>query len=274
MNWLQSILYGLLSGLAEFLPISSSAHRMILQKIYGLEGQDPICELLVHLGVLLAILTCCSAMLHSLRRDSQQRQTLRTGKRRTPRGVYDIRLLRTAAAPLLIGLLLLWVTASLGQNLIFVSLFLLVNGILLFLPERMSTGNKDARSMSRLDGFLIGLSGVLSVFPGISRVGATLSAASARGADRHNALSWSLLLSIPALVVLMGFDVLNLATQGIDAFVVQRLIEYILTFITAYGGGYLSILIMRFLAVRSGFSGFAYYCWGASLFTFILYMAI
>ena len=128
--------------------------------------------------------------------------------------------------------------------------------------------------MSRLDGFLIGLSGVLSVFPGISRVGATLSAASARGADRHNALSWSLLLSIPALVVLMGFDVLNLATQGIDAFVVQRLIEYILTFITAYGGGYLSILIMRFLAVRSGFSGFAYYCWGASLFTFILYMAI
>lgn len=274
MNWIQSILYGLLSGITEFLPISSEAHQLILQKIFGLERQDPVCELLVHLGVLLALLMCCRTMLHGLRRELNLYQSRRNSRRRASKGIFEIRLVRSAAAPLLIGMLLLLITSGLRQSLTAVTLFLLVNGVILFLPERMSSGNKDARSMSPLDGFLVGLSGALSVFPGISRVGATASTAVARGAEKQSALNWSLLISIPALVLLMGFDLLHLVTYGFEPFSLPRLLGYILTLITSYAGGFLSILFLRFTAARSGFSGYAYYCWGAALFTFILYLAI
>lgn len=274
MNWLQSVLYGLLSGITEFLPISSEAHQLILQKIFGMERPDSVCELLVHLGVLLALLTCCRTMIHGLSRELNLYRSGRKGRRRATKGVFEFRFVKSASAPLLIGLLLLLVTAELRQSLTAVALFLMVNGMILFLPERMSNGNKDARSMSPLDGFLIGISGALSVFPGISRVGTTASVAVARGAGKQSALNWTLLLSIPALALLMGFDLLHLATYGFEAFSLPRVLGYILTLITSYAGGFLSILFLRFTAVRSGFSGFAYYCWGAALFTFILYLAI
>ena len=128
--------------------------------------------------------------------------------------------------------------------------------------------------MSLLDSFLIGIAGSFSAFPGISRIGSTALAASARGADRQNTLNWALLLSIPALITHMGLDVFSMVANINAVNFWSSFFSYILAAAGTYIGGYFGILLMKFLTVRTGFSGFSYYSWGAALFTFILYLTV
>ena len=276
MNWFESILYGLISGITEFLPISSNAHQAIAMQFFGAPEPDPVRTLLVHIAVLLSLYMGCRSLIQALQRDSsivsQMGHSAR--KNRSIRGVLDIRLIKSAAVPMLIGLLLLFVTKKLETNLVVISFFLLINGVLLFIPERMTSGNKDARSMSRLDGILMGLSAALSVFPGISRIGAITTTATVRGAEKQHALNWALLLSIPALAMVIGFDFLSLFTQGIAEGFLQNLLGYLLSGLAAYAGGYIGMYFAKILIQRSGFAGLAYYSWGAGLFLFILYLQI
>ena len=248
----------------------------LARQIFGAETVEPVRDLLVHIAILLALLTACRNMIRSLQRDQEMAAKAgRIGKRRRSfRGLLDIRLVKTAAVPMLIGLLLLFVTRSLANNLVTISVFLIINGIILFVPDRMTTGNKDARSMTKLDSILMGLSGAMSVFPGISRIGTTSSMAVARGADRHQALNWALLLSIPALAVIIGFDVLSLFSQGAGVGLWQNFFGYILSAAAAFAGGYAGISLVRALTARGNLSGFAYYSWGAGLFLFILYLQV
>ncbi len=272
MNWFESLIYGLISGLAEFLPISSQAHQSLLMQLFGVEVRDPVRDLFVHLALLFALFSGCRSTIGHIRREQKQRSS-RGRYRRGSRALLDMRLIKNAAIPMLIGMLIVSYSVQ-KTNLVMITVFLLINGVILFIPERMMQGNKDARGMSAIDSFLIGISGALSSFYGISRVGATTSTALARGADRQCALNWALLLSIPALVMLAGLDVLAMfgAAGGLGFW--GSLLTYILSATGAYCGGYASIAIMKFLTVRTGYSIFAYYSWGAALFTFLLYLTV
>jgi len=146
-----------------------------------------------------------------------------------------------------------------------------LNGIVLFAPQLVKTGNKDSRMLSPYDGLLIGLTGVLGVIPGMSGVGAMLSTASMRGADKNYALSFVLLLQIPVMVVIFVFEAIGLRA-GMEALSFAILLKYIVTMVAAYLGTAAAIAVLRSLAVKNGFSGYAYYCWGAALFTLILYL--
>lgn len=272
MNWLESIVYGLISGISEFLPISSHAHQQLLLQLFGVEQRDPFFDLVVHLAMLLSVYSGCRTTIEHLRRD--QKIGARAGNMRNSRARLDLRLVKNAAVPMLVGLLVLAYIFKGSNNLLLTAVFFFINGLFLYIPERMLHANKDARSMSLLDSLLIGISGALSAFPGISRVGSATSVAYARGADRQNALTWALLLSIPALIALMGIDVLQMITNIGAVNFWGSFFCYILAAAGTYAGGYFSIMLMRFLTVRTGFSGFAYYSWGAALFTFILYLTV
>ena len=269
MNWIESLLYGLVSGFAEFLPVSSAAHQILMSKLFGSEGSNNLQNLLVHLAGLAVLCYSCRSLLQEM---NNRPVAVRSG-RRTVRKPPDIRLVRTAAIPLLLGFLLYPKANSLVQSLVLPTVFFVVNGIILFIPSRMMSGNKDARGMSAFDSILIGISGALAVLPGISRVGSMISVAVARGADRQHALNWTLLLSVPALIVLIGFDLFGMFFGGGIAVGVS-ILGYILSTAGAAVGGYFGIMLMRFLAVKAGFSGFAYYSWGAALFSFILYLIV
>lgn len=94
-----------------------------------------------------------------------------------------------------------------------------------------------------------------------------------RGADRSKALTWSLLLSVPALYTLLGMDILSLlAGTGIAFF--PNLGGYLLSGIAAYLGGCIGLYIIRLVTERSGYLAFAYYSWGAALFSFIIYLMV
>lgn len=274
MSWLESIVYGFISGLAEFLPISSRGHQIILIQIFGVSQLDPVRSLFIYLGVLLALITCCASMIGRFRREAKLAERYRhsrTAHAELKTG-YDMRLLKTAAVPLLLGLLLNMGTSNIENNPVWVILFFLINGTLMFVVEHIRHGNKDARSMSGFDAILIGISSALSVLPGISRVGINSLTATARGADRQHALNWALMLSIPALILLCGFDVLRIIGGQYAAASFSVVLGYILSTVFAFAGAYSGILIMRFLTVRTGYSGFAYYSWGAAMLLFVLYL--
>lgn len=275
MDWLESILFGLISGLTEILPVSAQAHQAILLKLFGTSAGS-LWQLLIHGAVLLALYQSLSEQIRQLRREQRLLQIPRSRRKRQPDlvKVFDMRLLRTATVIMVFGFFAYPTLSAWCLDLQFVAPMLLVNGILLYVPMHMATGNKDARSMSQLDGVLLGLAGALAVVPGISRVGTLTSAGIARGADREQSLKWGLLLCIPALLCLMGFDVYGIVAAGIGSVSFPDILGMILSAFAAYGGAYGAIQIVRFLAVRAGFSGFAYYCWGAALFSFIIYLTV
>lgn len=275
MDWLESVLFGLVSGLTEFLPVSAQAHQALLLKMFG-TAAGPLLQLLIHGAALLALYQSCAEQISLLLREQRLLRVPRSRRKRQPdiTKVLDMRLLQSAAVILALGFLAYPTLSVWRGDLHFIAPVLVINGIILYVPMHMATGNKDARSMSQLDATLLGLAGALAVIPGISRVGIVTSAGIARGADREQALRWSLLLSVPALVCLMGFDIYGIMTEGMGSLSAPVLLQTVLTAAAAYGGAYGGIYMMRFLAVRAGFSGFAYYSWGAALFSFIIYLTV
>lgn len=273
MNWLESLIYGLVSGFSEFLPISSRAHQDLLLLLFGIDGHDPVRDLLVHAGMLIAIFSGCRAMLEQLRRENSTRVHNRSMRVR-PKRILDLRLIKNAFMPMIIGILVLTYAVGNKSNLMWVALFLLINGIILFIPDRIVRANRDARTMSSLDSFLMGVFGALSAIPGFSRIGCTTSIAVCRGADQRKALDWAILLSIPALALLMGIDLFGIFSfAGISEFW-GNFFGYVLSALGSYIGGYFSILLVKFVVVRTGLSDFSYYCWGTALLSFILYLIV
>lgn len=271
MNWFQSLIMGFVSGLTELLPISAEAHRGILRSMFGLESEDPLFRLLCHLSCLGVLAWHYREEIYHLRRTN--RRMNRSRRRQAPpdlTSVCTIRLLRSAAGLMVIGKLFTLPLAFLGNRMELLALVLIVNGVLLYVPRLLPSGNKDPRNMARVDGMLMGLGAGASAVPGISLMGASLSAGLARGVDRRFALRLSALLLMIGLAVSAVFDVV--AMTGGVSFSGLGLLLAVLGAIFAGFGTRMGIRVMEFLAFQAGFSGFAYYCWGASLVCLFLYL--
>lgn len=273
MNWLWTILYGFVAGLAEFLPLSSPAHQSISAAVFGLASAAPLRQFLIRAACLAALISTCGCEIDKLRRDGHMAR-IPARRRKRPvdaRSVATNRLLNTAIFPLIIGLVFYRRASMWVDSLAMVTIFLIINGILLFVPQYIPSGNKDGRNLSLLDGLLMGLAGAFSVFPGISRMSAIHFAASARGADKNYSLQFALYLSIPALIVMLVFDAAAIF-GGIEALSFVILLQYLLAMAAAYFGSTFAISVMRSLVVRTGYEVFSYYCWGMALISMILYL--
>lgn len=274
-NWLHSLAYGLISGFAEFLPISPDAHQRLFAELTGVgQGHLPH-RFFGHIGALLALLLACKPQIDKLMRERRIAALPARRRKRQPdvKSLAEIRFLRMAGVLLLLSIPGFVLVSQMGQPLWLVALLLLLNGIILYVPQYLPGGNKDALSLSAADSLLAGVTGAFGRLPGISGIGASMSALKARGVDWQYALQICLLLSVPALLITMGCDVYGmvLANAGIS---LRHIFYYVLTVMSAFTGAYLGIVFMRFLAVKAGFSGFAYYCWGMALFTIFLYLMI
>ena len=274
MNFFESCLYGLISGLAEFLPVSAEAHQVLLRQLFGIEGKLPLLNLFVHIGALCAVFSGAREILQRLYREYQLRRIPRRRRRRPSdaQSAADISLLKTALVPLLIGFLIYIKSQNWQLSAHIVAPLLFLNGILLYVPMYLPVGNKDARSLSPLDGLLVGISAMLAVFPGVSRVAATTSVAAARGAEPQNGYRWGLILSIPALAILALFDIVSLFTAELSGLTFLSVIQCVIGGITAFIGAYIGITLVRNIMQKTGIFVFSYYCWGAAIFTFILYL--
>lgn len=274
ISLIESILYGLFCGFAEFLPVSSQAHRNILNYLFGVDREEPLMVMFLHIGALLALVVSSRSLLQRLQREMEIKRLARRRSRRQPDklAVLDMSLVKTACIVMLLGFVFYYKASTWNGNLPMIAVFLVINGIVLHIPLYLPKGNKDARTMSRLDAALIGIGSALAVIPGISRVGVSTSVGIARGASPQNAFKWSQLISIPALAVFIVLDLVGVVTAGLGQLDFSFILQCILCGCAAYIGAIAAISLMKMVVHRSGIENFSYYCWGAALFTFILYM--
>ena len=275
MSLLESILYGLVSGIAEFLPVSAEAHQALLRLLFGVSNRSSLQELLIHIGVLVSVFVASRETLNRLRLAQNSLSHTRRRRARNQldgKSYYDLRLVKTAAVPLIIGLFLRITTQSFDGNLLAVMVFMLLNALVLLLVAHSSHGNRDARTMSGLDGIVMGVAGALSVLPGISRTGMIASYATVRGADTESAADWAILLGIPAIIVAACLDIVGIFFGGLGALSASMVAGCVLSGLTAFCGGYLGISVLRLILNHVGYSKFAYYSIGTAMFSFILYL--
>ena len=275
IGWLESLLYGLLSGFTEFVPVSAQAHGAVLRRLFGC-GEIHFIDLAVHLASLISLLVCVYPQFSRLNRERKLATLPRSHRNRQPDivALMDLRLLKTAAVPMLLMFLISPVTSKLGSDLIWMALFFVLNGLILYFPRLRPTGNKDSTMLTPADALLLGLSSGLGILPGISRIGAFQSVASLRGADRQHSVNLALLFSVAALGALCVIDLLWLILVNFAGITLILVLKGLLAALAAYIGTWLGIALVRFLAVKAGYSFFAYYSWGAALFVFILFLMI
>ena len=272
LTWLESLIYGLISGFAEFLPISAVAHQTILKYSLGIDS-NPLVQCAVYAGCAAAAILICLPSLQRLFR--ARRLSANAGKNRRKLvnipAVTELRLLRIAVWIMAVMFLGHGFVNHLSQRLWILALLLTVNGIVLFVPQHLPGANKGPQSMSSLDGLLIGIAAGFGIIPGISRMGSAVSTALLRGADKRFALEIGLLLSVPALILLLIIQVLTAVSLGV-VLTGSTLLAMVIAAAASFVAAYFGIILMRFLAFRLGFSGFAYYCWGAAMITVIIYL--
>lgn len=271
LNWLQSILYGFLAGLTDILPVSAQAHQVLLLKFYGISGSMEAMDLTIHLGIFAALYLSCRSQLVRI---SRARALARVPKRKRKRpldvrSLMDFRMMKTMLVPVIIGLFFYQRASKLGSNLMLVALFLFLNGVILYIPQFLPTSNRDSRTLSRVEGLLMGL-GAVGVVPGFSAIGVSTAIGSVCGVERGYGLNMALVMNLVLTLGYLVWDVMEIAASGLGTLSFGILFRYIVTALTAFGGTTLGVRLMRRIAQNHSFALFALYCFGLSLFTFIL----
>ena len=270
MNWFQSLLYGFVCGFSEFIPVSASAQGQILQQLFGATGNDAVRDLLIHIFSLFAFMIAWRNPMEAIRRDTYQ-PAHKAGYGRITGENPDSRFVRACAIPMLLTMVLCFYFKG-TDSLTSTAVVLLVNGIILYVPERILRGNKSARSMSSMDAWIVGAASALCVVPGFSRVGMGLSAAQILGADKKHGMNWAYMLSVPALLLMISVNLVSMIFGGQSLLLTTGFGGYLLISIFSFVGSYLSVYLMKNIILHRASTVFAYYSWGSALFAFILYL--
>jgi undecaprenyl-diphosphatase len=207
MNMLHAFLLGIVQGLTEFIPVSSTAHLLISQKILNIPADDAMFSFLVivQLGTIVPLFAFYWKDLLLIARSTLNFQ------RPTPERNLGFYIILATIPALLAGYLLKdAVEALFRQPMLEASIRLFAAAILLSLAEYLSRKNRDLNSMTWLDALIIGLMQVITVFPGASRSGTTISAGMFRGFDRSSAARFSFLMSVPVMLAAGGYEMLDL----------------------------------------------------------------
>lgn len=274
MSIFKSFIYGLLSGITEFLPISSGGHQALFRLFFDITQPTPILDLMIHIAFLAAIVMCCTAYIKRLRRTSSST----SASNRRPRNyldkvfVYDSRLIRTSSIISVLLVILFQVLNVFTSSLSSLALFFAINGVIIYVPQHFAYGDKDSGKLSLVDSIILGILTGLSMLPGISRIGVGLSYSIWRGADKDKIFNWIMMISIPYTVVSILIDVISLFSSGIGLISFSILIGYLLAAIAAFCAAVLTIKFMRQIVSQVRFPILGFYCWGVSLLTFILFM--
>ena len=273
MHLLNAFLLGIVQGVAEFLPISSSGHLSIAQNLLnlGVEGTDDVFfDVLLHLGTLVAVFAAYwedirDMILEFFRMIGDVAHG--TVPRSVPPARRLILLIIVGTLPLFVILPFRRMVEALYSNTFFVGGALLATGLLLFACDRIRKGRKTAKSATLLDVLVVGAGQAIATCPGISRSGMTISMGCFRGMERRFAVRFAFLLSIPAVLGANILQIGDVVETGID---VKLLPAYLLGVAAAAVSGYLSIRLVRMVASQGRFGIFAYYCWAAGAVTIAL----
>ncbi len=275
MNIFDAILLGLVQGLAEFLPISSSGHLSVLQNLFHmntLEEGHLFFDVLLHLGTLVSIFICYWNDIKDIIREVFI--VLRGGRDRSGARIQQplpaarlFLMLVIATLPLFAIVPINGLVEELYYRSWFIGIAFILTGCLLYVSDRMKPGTKTEKTMRIRDALIIGCCQCVATIPGLSRSGTTITAGIATGLDRSFAMRFSFLMSIPAV---LGANILGIVDAIQTDFDFSTLPVYLAGMAAAVVSGIAAILLMKLIAKRNKFGFFTYYCWAAGIVTLVL----
>ena len=263
-----AILMGIIQGVAEFLPISSSGHLALFQQFFGMENMEEkymMFTVMLHFGTLLSVLVVYWKDVVEMIREFFLGIAALAGKDTgtpPPPARRMVMLIIIATLPLFVMVLLQDAVNALFASSIMVSIALLATGCILFFSDRLARGRKTAKNATITDALIVGCGQALAVIPGLSRSGTTISVGMMRGFDRAFAVRFSFLMSLPAIV---GANILELKDAAESGFVTSELPMYLVGVVVAAVVGYFAIRLVKSLSDKGKFGKFAYYCWAVGL---------
>ena len=278
MTYLMSIFMGIIQGVAEFLPISSSGHLALFQAFFGMEDVESnymFFTVLLHFGTLISVCVVYWRDILDMIREFFLGIAALCGKKDTgvtpPPARRLVMLIIVATLPLFVMVLVKDAIETLFANPILVSCALIATGFVLFFSDRMARGRKTARNATLADALIVGCGQALAVIPGLSRSGTTISVGMMRGFDRAFAVRFSFLMSLPAIV---GANILELKDAVESGFNMAELPMYLVGVAVAAVVGYACIRLLKMIADKGKFGWFAYYCWAAGLIVLALTLVL
>lgn len=276
MSLLEAVLMGLIQGITEFLPVSSSGHLALFQIAFDLEETGLLFDCLLHFGTLIAVFAVYFRDIWKMicegfsiigdffinvgiavsrlagNKEKKYRRIICNGYRKF------VMLVIVSTIPTgIIGIAASELIEAASAILIVPGICLIITSILLFVADRCSEGHKTPKHVSYPNAFIIGICQGFATLPGISRSGTTITACLLSGFDRKFAVKYSFIMSIPAIlgsVVLQLFDISELGIAS------EEWINYLAGTLVAAIVGYICIKIMLYVVKEKKYTIFSIYC--------------
>jgi len=262
LNLFQAVSLGIIQGLTEFLPVSSSGHLVLLQNFFGLKEPELLFDISLHVGTLLAVCVIFRQSIFSILKSLIELPVLVRSSGGWKRLYHENRDIRLAGL-IVIGSIPTAVLGLLFKNIVehifgalwIVGIMLLVTGMLLWLTRLKKTEGRPVLEMRITDALLIGLIQGMAIMPGISRSGATISLALFLGIDRELAGRFSFLLSIPAI---LGALLLSMGSPDMQTAIAPGII--IIGAVVSGIVGYAALILLLKIVKKGKLYHFSPYC--------------
>lgn len=244
----ETVILGIIQGLTEWLPVSSSGHLAVAKEFFG--WKPPIIfYVLLHVGTLFVIVAFFRKDIMEILKALARRDF------KSEEGKLGAFVVVGSIPTAVISYVFQDLFESFFDNLFVVGVALLTTGFLLFVSER----REDDRTLSYLDSLLMGIAQGVAIIPGVSRSGSTISTGLLRRVERETVFKFSFLLSIPAVLgaTIAKSGDLDLLISGVDVIAVA------VGIIASMVVGYLSLKVLLKIVIKQKFHWFAFYCWTA-----------
>lgn len=292
MNLLNSIIMGLIQGLTEFLPVSSSGHLAIFKQFFGMEDVGIAFDVLLHVGTLIAVFVAFWKDIWELIVNALgiiadicknigtwfvnlSKRRMITEKKKpyikvisTPYRRFVMLILVTTIPTGIMGIVFDDVIEKASTLLIIPGICLLITGVLLLIADNTPAGQKDENTVTYKNAFGIGVCQGLATLPGISRSGTTIVACLVSKIDKTFAVKYSFIMSIPVILGAAVLQVPDLAKESTSS---SEIFNYIIGMIVAAVVGYICIKTMLNVVRKKKFKGFAYYCFAMGTIAIIAF---
>ena len=276
MSLLEAILLGIVQGVTEFLPVSSSGHLCLMKQIFDIDTGGMFYDVLLHIGTLIAVYVVYRKDIGkmivaglSIIRDAAVNVGIFAGNRihsekKPYRTVISnsyrkfVMLVIVSTIPTgIIGVAASDLISACEEILIIPGICLILTSIILFISDHIAEGQKTPKNTSYTNAFVIGICQGIATMPGISRSGTTITACLLTGMNRKFAVKYSFIMSIPAILGALVFEIKDVDCAALQT---AEIINYAVGTLVAMVVGYVCIKTMLIVVRKKKFTVFSIYC--------------
>lgn len=272
MSYFEAIILGLVQGLAEFLPISSSGHLALLQYFFQINGENVLMfAVMMHVGTLISVFICYWKDIWELIvelcltiKDIVTGKGLRLNER--PVRKLGVMIIVATIPTGVIGILFNDIFESFYLSLVAIGTGFIITGVLMFLAERISSANRGIEQMNFRNAIFIGILQGIAICPGISRSGSTLVGGLTTGLKREFAVKFAFLISIPSILGSVVLELPDAIKTGLEPGLLGPIV---VGMAVAAVSGFIAIKGMIKIVSDKKLSYFSYYVWILGAFTLV-----